>query len=207
MHFYSSIVLSFRLRFELFSFWAANLKGTMSSRTRSNVRPFIHPSVRRSVSPYICLAVQPPSPKDWRVSEDLKGPQIASETPQGASGRLRSLRRPQRASKCFRLPMSASGRLSRSKRRPLEGPEGLGRPERTSRRLCRGSQGKTDGRKNVRILPFVSYRTSAPSSPLPCIYLSMKKRQHRASNDQQYPLSCCAHFRFPKCVQQGKGYH
>ena len=22
----------------------------------------------------------------------------------------------------------------------------------------------------------------------------------------QYPLPCCAHFRFPKCVQQGRGY-
>ena len=27
-----------------------------------------------------------------------------------------------------------------------------------------------------------------------------------ASYGQQYSLPCCAHFRFPKCVQQGRGY-
>ena len=32
------------------------------------------------------------------------------------------------------------------------------------------------------------------------------KIRPRASKGQQYPLPCCTHFRFPKCVQQGGGY-
>ena len=46
---------------------------------------------------------------------------------------------------------------------------GLGRPERTSLRPCRASQGKTDGQTHVLKLPSESYRTSSPSGPLPCI--------------------------------------
>ena len=45
-----------------------------------------------------------------------------------------------------------------------------------------------------------------PFRSLPCLNFSLEKRQPRASNGQQYPLPCCAHFRFPKCVQQGRGY-
>ena len=60
---------------------------------------------------------------------------------------------------------------------------------------------RTDGN-----YPPLFYRTSSPSGPLPCINFSIKKRRPRASNGQQYPLPCCAHFRFPKCVQQGRGY-
>ena len=52
----------------------------------------------------------------------------------------------------------------------------------------------------------LSYRTSSPSGPLPCLNFSILKRWPRASNSQQYPLPCCAHFRFPKCVRQGRGY-
>ena len=33
-----------------------------------------------------------------------------------------------------------------------------------------------------------------------------EKRRPRASNGQQYPLPYSPHFRFPKCVQQGRGY-
>ena len=33
-----------------------------------------------------------------------------------------------------------------------------------------------------------------------------QKRRSRASKGQQNPLPCCAHFRFPKCVRQGRGY-
>ena len=33
-----------------------------------------------------------------------------------------------------------------------------------------------------------------------------RKRRHRASNGQQYPMPCRAHFKFPKCVRQGRGY-
>ena len=39
------------------------------------------------------------------------------------------------------------------------------------------------------------YRTLFPSGPLPCLNFSIEKR---ASNSQQQPLPCCAHFRFPK---------
>ncbi len=44
-----------------------------------------------------------------------------------------------------------------------------------------------------------------PVSLLPCFDLSIEKRRPGASNGQQYPLPCCTHFRFPKCVQQGRG--
>ena len=36
--------------------------------------------------------------------------------------------------------------------------------------------------------------------------IKKKKRRPRASNGQQYPLPCRAHFRFPKSVRQGRGY-
>ena len=45
--------------------------------------------------------------------------------------------------------------------------------------------------------PPLFYRTLNPSDPLPCISFIEK----RASNGLQYPMSCSAHFRLPKCVQ------
>ena len=141
-------------------------------------------------------------------------PQKCLRSPQDASGGLSSLLGSQRASDGFkeasrrsrafkgiREPMRASGSLRRPKRRLSEGPEALGRPERTSKRPS-----KTDGWTDVWKLPSVSYRNLFPLGPLPCFNLSKDKRRPRASNGQQYPLPCCAHFRFPKCVQQGRGY-
>ena len=54
-------------------------------------------------------------------------------------------------------------------------------------------------------IPPLFYRTLFPSGLLPCLNLSIEKRWPRAINSQQYPLPCCAHFRLPKCVMQGRG--
>ena len=40
-----------------------------------------------------------------------------------------------------------------------------------------------------------------PLGLLPSLKLGILKRRARASDGQQYPLPCCTHFRFPKCVQ------
>ena len=72
------------------------------------------------------------------------------------------------------------------------GPSGDGTDVRSDVR----TDVRTDGRK----FPPVFYRTSSPSGPLPCLNFSILKKTPRASNGQQYPLPCCAHFRFPKCV-------
>ena len=48
-----------------------------------------------------------------------------------------------------------------------------------------------DGRK----FPPLFYRLLSPLVPLPCLNISIEKRRPRASNGQQYPLPCCAHFR------------
>ena len=59
---------------------------------------------------------------------------------------LVDLRGPFGESKGFRKAMRASGSFRKPKRRPSKEPESLGKPERTSKRLCRASQGKTDDR-------------------------------------------------------------
>ena len=44
--------------------------------------------------------------------------------------------------------------------------------------------------------PLLFYRTLPPLGPLPSLRLSTMKGLAGASNGQQYPLACCAHFRF-----------
>ena len=66
--------------------------------------------------------------------------------------------------------MRASGSLRKPKRRPSVSAAGLGRPEKTTTRLCRASQGsRKDG--YIEIIEF--YRTSSPVGLLPCMKLEI----------------------------------
>ena len=77
--------------------------------------------------------LQTPSEGPQRTSDSLRsasGPQGALEA-SGVPGGFSVLKRPHLVFKGLRKLKKASGNLRRLKRRLSEGPEGLGRPERT----------------------------------------------------------------------------
>ena len=138
----------------------------------------------------------------WAASVGLRTLRRAS----GASDWLKSASGgnmgPQEVSTGFRELVRASGRHRRPKRRPSEG---LGSPERSSKRLCRASQGMMDVRTygNYSLCP-----TGHHPLWIPCINSCIK-------NDGPGPVivsnTLCPTVHIPGslnvyAVQQGKGY-
>ena len=65
-------------------------------------------------------------------------------------------------------------------------------PPPLSPRPCLPLESPCPPRTDGKFTPL-SYRTSSPSGPLPCLNFSISKRRLRASNGQRYPLSCHTH--------------